>query len=146
MRLRPTQDQPGHQDVEDCGQRPADVVEGHPDVLEAQVVERDHGDEDDGEGQHLGHGPAVERGCLEVAQAGNEPPDHRQRQADEHGHHALEPRDEEGGVGAAALGAAQQGLVDEDQRDGDDPGPQRGVVISRLLLQIDFFFFLCTNQ
>ena len=34
---------------------PANVVEGHPDILEAEVVEGDHADKHYGEGEHLLH-------------------------------------------------------------------------------------------
>jgi hypothetical protein len=39
--------------VEDGGERAADVVKGHADKLEAQVIERDHADKDDAERKHL---------------------------------------------------------------------------------------------
>ena len=41
------------QDVEHCGQTPPNVVERDAHVSEAQVVECDHPDKDDGEGKHL---------------------------------------------------------------------------------------------
>ena len=41
------------QNVEDGGQTPSDVVEGYANVAEAEVVECDHPDEDDGERKHL---------------------------------------------------------------------------------------------
>ena len=48
-----TQNEVGAEDVEDCGERAADVVERHVHVLQAQVVEHDHTDEHDRQGQHL---------------------------------------------------------------------------------------------
>ena len=42
------------QDIEHGGQAPPDVVERDAHVPEAQVVECDHPDEDNGEGKHLG--------------------------------------------------------------------------------------------
>ena len=41
------------QDVEHCGQAPPDVVEGDAHMSQAQVVECDHPNKDDGEGKHL---------------------------------------------------------------------------------------------
>lgn len=36
----------GQQHIEDGGERAAHVVEGHPHILEAQVIEGDHANED----------------------------------------------------------------------------------------------------
>ncbi len=47
------QNEVGCGNVKDGRQRSADVVERNSDVLQAQVVERDYGDEDEGEGQDL---------------------------------------------------------------------------------------------
>ena len=47
------QNEVGCEHVKDGRQRSPDVVEGHSDVLQAQVVERDHGDENKGKRQNL---------------------------------------------------------------------------------------------
>ena len=47
------QNEVGCEHVEDSRQRSPDVVEGHSDVLQAQVVERDHGDENKRKRQNL---------------------------------------------------------------------------------------------
>ena len=47
------QNEVGCEHVKDGRQWSPDVVEGHSDVLQAQVVERDHGDKNEGKRQNL---------------------------------------------------------------------------------------------
>ena len=47
------QNEVGCEHVKDGREWSPDVVEGHSDVLQAQVVERDHGDKNEGKRQNL---------------------------------------------------------------------------------------------
>ena len=48
-------DEVSEENVEDCRQGSAYIVEGDADILEAQIVGGDHRDKHDGEGQDLLH-------------------------------------------------------------------------------------------
>lgn len=105
--------------VENDGERAGDLVERDLDVLEAQVVEDDHAGEDKGQRQHL----------LEDVRADLEGRDVRHTQrprdvAEQHGDHALRPCDEE--RRRDLVGGAQQRLVGEHHRNGDDPVERHG--------------------
>ncbi|KAI0563648.1 GDP-fucose transporter [Gracilaria domingensis] len=106
-------------DVEHNGERARHLVEGDLDVLEAQVVEDDHGGEHQRQRQHLLEDVAahLERRHVGDAQAAS-------HVAEEHGDDALRPGDEEGRGGAVL--AAEQRLVGKHHGDGDDPVEAHG--------------------
>eukprot|EP01136_Pigoraptor_vietnamica_P017016 Opistho-1_new@61618 len=108
-------------DVEDRRQRPTDVVERDPNKLEADIIKRDHPNENGGQRQRLERdvetilklwehrellGPLLREEAAQPQTRGTDD--------------ALVPRNEQRRF-QLHVGAAEKVLVEEDHRDGDDP-------------------------
>lgn len=110
----------GEQHVEHGGEGAPHVVEGHADVLEAEVVGGDHADEDGGEGQDAAGHLGVEAQGGQAGAGGPAGRPQAEAQAQRGRQRALEEGDEERRV-EAQRGAVQQVLVEEDHGDGGEP-------------------------
>lgn len=87
-------------------------------MFQAQVVEGDHGDEDDGQRQHLPGRLQVERDRREVDEPRAEPGQQLQDPAQSDSHQALEESDEQRRV---QLPVVQQVVIEEHHRYRDEP-------------------------
>jgi len=102
-------------DVEDDGERTGDLIERNLDILEAKIVEDDHGCEDTGERDDLLDNVALEFKAGDVCSA-----QLPKEVARDDGADTLIPCDEEGGVNFVGV-AGKKSLVDEDHTDRDAP-------------------------
>lgn len=112
--------QVGQEHIEHGGERAPHVVEGHPHVLEAEVIEANHADEDYRQRQHTASHLEVQAQGGEVNGARAAGGQSAEALAQQRGHQALKESDEDRGVQLQG-GAVQQVLVEEYHGDGDDP-------------------------
>ena len=108
------------------------VIKGNLDILQAQVIESDHTDEDQRQGENRHAGLSLEFRDMVAVKVRHKVlfilnrhlacllSDQTQQVADEASHNALPPRQEKRGGDALVL-VAQQELVQVNHRDGHEP-------------------------